>query len=94
MRLKDKVAVVTGGGSGLGRAIAHRFAAEGSMVVVADVNVERMNAVVNEIGQSGGRSTAYRVDVTKQVDLQAFMAEVVHAHGTIDILVNNARIPP
>ncbi len=92
MRLKDKVAIVTGGGSGLGRAIAHRLAAEGSIVIVADINEDRMNAVVGEITSSGGRSAGYRVDVTNQGDLQKFMSDTAHSHGTIDILVNNAGV--
>ena len=92
MRLKDKVAIVTGAGSGLGRAIAHRLASEGSRVVVADLNEQRMNSVVNEIVSSGGKAVGYRVDVTSKADLQTFMDHIVSNHGTIDVLVNNAGI--
>jgi NAD(P)-dependent dehydrogenase (short-subunit alcohol dehydrogenase family) len=92
MRLKDRVAIVTGAASGLGRAIAHRLASEGSTVIVADINDKGARAVVDEIVAAGGRAAAFRVDVTSRSGLETFMSDVVGRHGTIDILVNNAGI--
>jgi len=92
MRLKDKVAVVTGAGSGLGRAIAHRLASEGAVVMVADINEKAAQTVAGEIAAAGRRAAAHRVDVTRRSDLETFMDAVVKGHGSIDILVNNAGI--
>lgn len=92
MRLKDKVAVVTGSGSGLGKAIAMRLASEGAIAVVLDVNEEAMELAVKEIEASGGKARGYKVDVTNQRELTDFMETLVGAEGHIDILVNNAGI--
>lgn len=90
MRLKNKVAIVTGSGSGIGKAIAMRFAEEGATAVIADVNEQAMATAVREIEARGGKARGYVVDVTSQRALRDFMEELVATEGRIDILVNNA----
>jgi meso-butanediol dehydrogenase / (S,S)-butanediol dehydrogenase / diacetyl reductase len=86
MRLRDATAIVTGGGSGIGRAIAHRFAAEGSRVVVADIVAERAEAVAAEL--DGVR--AVHADVTSAADVERLVREATSSMGRVDVLVNNA----
>jgi meso-butanediol dehydrogenase / (S,S)-butanediol dehydrogenase / diacetyl reductase len=92
MRLADKVALVTGGGSGIGRAISQRFAREGASVVVVDLIEERARETQGLVEQDGGRATALRADVSKGADVQAMAAAALDAYGRIDVLVNNAAI--
>ena len=66
MRTKDKVAIVTGGGSGMGKAIATRLAIEGASVVIADVNENVMDATVSELTAAGHKAAGYKVDVSKR----------------------------
>lgn len=87
MRLKDKVAIVTGGASGFGRGIAEVFSAEGAKVVVADLNGDGAKAVAQEIGES---AIGIKADVTKRGDVEAMVAAAVDTFGGLDILVNNA----
>ena len=87
MRLKDKVAVVTGGGSGMGRAIAIEFARQGATVMVADINLE---AARDAAKAAGNGAAAVRVDVTKKSDAVAMATQTIDQFGRIDILVNNA----
>lgn len=92
MMLKDKVAIVTGGGRGIGRGIARRFAAEGASIVIAARTAAQLAGVVKEIEDAGGRAAAVAADVTREEDA----ARIVHAarerFGRVDILVNNAGI--
>src|SRR5215213_1693833 len=90
MRFQGRVAVITGGGSGLGRVLAHRFAAEGAAVVVADVVGDRATAVADEISEVGGRSLAHTTDVTDASDVEAMVETAREAFGPVQILVNNA----
>jgi 3-oxoacyl-[acyl-carrier protein] reductase len=92
MRLKDKVAIVTGGSQGIGRAYALRFAREGASIVVADVREEQAREVVSEIEKLGGRGLALRIDVSKEEDTKRMAANAAEHFGRIDILVNNAAI--
>ena len=92
MRLKDKVALVTGGGSGIGEATCKRFAEEGALVVVTDINEESASRVVGEINASGGRAQALTQDVTDERAWEELVARIVADHGQIDVLVNNAGI--
>lgn len=87
MRLKDKVAIVTGAASGFGRGIAELFAAEGGRVVVADLNAAGAAGVAKSIGAN---AIALTVDVTKRASVEAMIASTVSAFGGLDILVNNA----
>jgi meso-butanediol dehydrogenase / (S,S)-butanediol dehydrogenase / diacetyl reductase len=86
MRLADKIAIVTGGGSGIGHAIATRFAAEGAAVVVADVVAERAESVAAELEGA----VAVHADITRADDVERLVREVTEARGRIDVLVNNA----
>lgn len=92
MRLEEKVAVVTGAGRGIGRAIAERLAAEGAKVVVADMNLEACQEVKGAIERRGGAAIAVACDVSKRDAVAKMTAAAVDAFGRIDILVNNAGI--
>jgi len=90
MRLQDKVAIVTGGGSGFGAGIAARFAAEGARVLVADLNGAAAAKVAAEIEQDGGKAIAVTADVTVRADVAAMVAAATGTYGGLHILVNNA----
>ena len=92
MRLNDKVAIVTGGGVGIGKVYAHGLAKEGAKVVVADIQEAEAKKVAGEIKQSGGEAMAVTVDVTSFDKAQAMAQAAVTAYGRIDILVNNAGL--
>jgi 3-oxoacyl-[acyl-carrier protein] reductase len=89
MRLKDKVSIITGAGQGIGEAYARRFAAEGAIVVVADINEEKGRAVAASIG---GRAVFERVDVSSEEDTRRCAKAVHDRFGRIDVLINNAAI--
>lgn len=92
MKLQGKVAVVTGAASGMGKAIAELFAAEGAKVVVSDLNADAAQAVVSGIEAKGGTAIAVVANVAKEDDVQGLIDKTVDAYGTVDILVNNAGI--
>jgi NAD(P)-dependent dehydrogenase (short-subunit alcohol dehydrogenase family) len=91
-RLKDKVAVVTGGALGIGRAACIRMAEEGATVIVADVKDREGKALADEIGALGGRAVYHHLDVTNEANVQAVMSGVAGQFGRLDVLVNNAGI--
>ncbi|MEO6352733.1 MAG: 3-oxoacyl-ACP reductase FabG [Burkholderiaceae bacterium] len=92
MLLKDKVALVTGAGQGLGAAIAHAFALQGAQVAVADINAEAASKVAEQISQSGGSARGYACNVADRSQVNAMTAAIAQDFGRIDILVNNAGI--
>lgn len=92
MRLNGKVAIVTGGAQGMGRAISLRYAQEGASVIVADMNVEGARKVAEEITGAGGKAEAVAVDVRDQQQVQAMVDAAVEHFGGLDILVNNAGV--
>jgi NAD(P)-dependent dehydrogenase (short-subunit alcohol dehydrogenase family) len=87
MKLKGKIAIVTGAGSGIGAATARLFAAEGATVVVADRNTTAAERIAREIGRA---ASALAVDVSKSAEVKAMIDGTVNRHGRLDILVNNA----
>jgi NAD(P)-dependent dehydrogenase (short-subunit alcohol dehydrogenase family) len=89
MRLEGKVAIITGGARGIGRAIATRYAAEGARAVVADINGTEAESVAAEIGHG---AIGVGVNVTQQASIDAMVATVVERAGRIDVLVNNAGV--
>ncbi len=91
MRLKDKVAIISGGANGMGEAEARLFAREGAAVVIADV-IPRGEAVAADISASQGRARFLKTDVTSETDWASTIAETIRTYGRLDILVNNAGI--
>ncbi len=90
--MKDKVAIVTGSGRGIGRAIAMRLAGRGASVVVADVNEKAAAGVVKEIQDLGGKAAAVVVDVSRPEQVKAMVEKTVELFGRLDIMVANAGI--
>ena len=90
MRLKDKIAIVTGAGRGIGRAIAIRFAEEGATVVVDDVNDAIGAATVTTITDTSGEALFINADVSNTADAEKLINKTVDTYGTVDVLVNNA----
>jgi NAD(P)-dependent dehydrogenase (short-subunit alcohol dehydrogenase family) len=91
-RLKDKVAIVTGAGAGIGRAIASLFAGEGAHVYVTDLNGESAGQVADALAGQGLRASAMVVDVSRGQDVTALLREVERAFGRADVVVNNAGL--
>lgn len=92
MRLQGKTAIVTGAASGIGRAIAERFAHEGAKVALADINAEAAGTVVEGIRAAGGEAMAVAMDVADEGAVNAGVQRVLEAWGKVDILVSNAGI--
>jgi len=89
MSFRDRVAIVTGGASGIGRALCEELARRGAIAVVADINGEGAQAEASAIG---GRAVAATLDVTRPDDVQRLVEDTVHAHGHLDYMFNNAGI--
>jgi len=96
MRLEGKVAVVTGGGSGIGRGIVHCMAREGAAIAIPDIQPENARQVVKEVEALGRKALALKTDVTRAPDVRDMLARVREEFGQVDILVNNAGVasPP
>ena len=92
MRLKNKVAIVTGGASGFGEGIVKRFAKEGAQVLVADINIEGAEKVASEINNEGGNAIAFGVDVSDSEQTKEMIDRGCEAFGKLDILIQNAAI--
>jgi NAD(P)-dependent dehydrogenase (short-subunit alcohol dehydrogenase family) len=91
-RVQDKVAIVTGGGSGIGRACCLRLAEEGARVVVADISEERGRETVSQVEAGGGEGLFLRHDVTQEAQWESVVARAKETYGGLDVLVNNAGI--
>jgi 2-keto-3-deoxy-L-fuconate dehydrogenase len=90
--LRQKVAIVTGAGSGIGAAIARLFATQGAEIIALDLDEAAAGNTVAAVGQAGGRASALRCDVSEAADVDAVFARIAAAHPRVDILVNNAGI--
>ena len=95
MKFDSKAGLVTGAGSGIGRATAMEFARRGGAVVVADINEETASSVAREISRNGGKAVAIGADVTRETDVAAMLALATKQFGRLDFLHNNAfGLPP
>lgn len=90
MKLKDQVAIITGGGRGMGECHSLLLASEGAIVYTLDKNGPNAEAVAKKVRDAGGKATAYELDITKGADVRRVVKEVGEKHGKIDVLVNNA----
>jgi NAD(P)-dependent dehydrogenase (short-subunit alcohol dehydrogenase family) len=94
MRLSDKVMIVTGGGSGMGRTASTMFAAEGARVVVVDVGESGGRETERLVRKAGGEATFVRADISSEPDAKAMVDRAMQAYGRVDVLYNNAGIMP
>ncbi len=92
MRFQDKHVIVTGGGTGIGRAIVHRFAREGARVVIANRNVDNGNRVVEEVRAQGGQALFVRTDVADPAAIENLLSEAIRRFGPVDVAVSNAAV--
>jgi len=92
MYLLNKAAIITGGGRGIGRSIALRFAEHGAKCLIADINFDNACKVAAEINQSGANAFAVKADVTSESDVESMVKACIDSYGKVDILVNNAGI--
>ena len=92
MKVKDRVAIITGSGSGIGEGIAKKMAACGAKVVINDVDGAKIDRVVGEIRAAGGEAIGIAADITKMSDVQSMFKKIVEQYGRVDILVNNAGV--
>lgn len=92
MRFESKTVLITGAGQGIGRAYAHEFAKAGAAVVIADLNIEKAQAVAAEILAENGKALAVKVDVSDDKSTAEMVAQAVKAFGTVDVLINNAAV--
>ena len=92
MQLKDKVAIITGSASGIGKEIAIEYAREGAKVAIADLSLAAAQATADEIVKSGGQAMAVAMDVTDEAAVDAGTAAVVERFGGLDVMISNAGI--
>jgi 3-oxoacyl-[acyl-carrier protein] reductase len=90
--LKDKVAIITGAGRGLGKAFALRFSEEGAKLLLPDISLERAEETVKEITAKGGEAAAIPTDISEEQDTRKMAEEVIKLYGRVDILLNNAAL--
>src|SRR5687768_15761809 len=92
--MHGKVVIVTGGAKGIGRYAAHTFAREGARVVIADIDVERLNKTLGELRERNAEAMALPIDVRDENDVRRMAHEAIDRFGQIDVLVNDAGIVP
>ncbi len=92
-RVENKIALVTGGGSGLGRATVQALAREGAKVLVADLNLESAHETVTMVAETGGEASAFAMDVTIAAQVEAMVQTTIERYGRLDCAFNNAGIP-
>jgi 3-oxoacyl-[acyl-carrier protein] reductase len=90
--LQDKVAIITGGGRGIGRAFALKFAEEGAKLLLPDISLERAKAVAKEVREKGGQAVAMLTDISDENAVEKMADRVIKEYGRVDILVNNAAV--
>jgi NAD(P)-dependent dehydrogenase (short-subunit alcohol dehydrogenase family) len=94
VRLNDKVAIITGGGGGMGRVAALLFAGEGARIVVAEFSEAAGAETVDLVRKAGGEATLVKVDVSREADARAMVDHAIATYGRLDVLYNNAGIMP